>query len=448
MNAEPSSQADHDRDVDRISRALRAHDRSSGPIRIAKGGVSHFVPVPGDPRRRAAPIDIRPLQRIIEIDREGRRCVAEPGVTFAELTRATLRHGLLPTVVPELTGITLGGAVSGCSIESTSHRHGGFHDGCLEYEVLSGKGEIIRCSPAQDPLIFEMIHGSYGTLGILTRLTFLLVPQRPFVRMEYRRFADFEAFRDALLAASRGGDAEYVDAIIHDPRCFVLCLGRGVDRAPYRSSYRWLDVYYESTRRRAEDYLDTWEYLFRYDTDCHWMTRTVPLLTTRPARLVVGKAVLGSTNLIRWSQRLSAVLSLKRRPDVVCDVFVPARRFDDFWAWYAASMRFYPLWVIPYRMPRPYPWIAPERAARFGDDLMIDCAVYGMPNGDPDVDYSELLEEKVFELDGVKTLISRNHYDEERFWQIYNRPAYEAAKRRLDPDGLLGDLYRKCRRLP
>lgn len=437
----------HDQDVARISRELEARVGTPGPLRIHKGGVSHFVPVPGDPRRRAAPIDISSLRRVLQIDVEGRRCVAEPGVTFADVARETLAYGLLPTVVPELEGITLGGAVSGCAIESTSHRFGGFHDGCLEYEILSASGEVITCSPEREPLLFEMIHGSYGTLGILTKLTFRLVPAQPYVRIQYRRFTDFGAFRDAFLGACRSRDVEYVDAIVHGPNELVLCVGEGVPRAPYVSSYRWLDVYYKSTRERTEDYLTTHDYCFRYDTDCHWLTRTVPLLTTRPARFALGKMVLGSTNLIRWSERLENVLKLKRRPDLVCDVFIPGRRFDDFWSWYSRDMKFYPLWVIPYRVPRPYPWLSPAHVERMGDDLLIDCAIYGMPNGDPEVDYSELLERKVFELDGVKTLISRNHYSPERFWQIYNRQNYDAVKGRLDPSGALGDLYRKCHRV-
>ena len=58
-------------------------------------------------------------------------------MTFVDLVAATLRHGLVPIVVPELKTITIGGAVAGCSIESMSFRYGGFHDTCLEYEVIT-----------------------------------------------------------------------------------------------------------------------------------------------------------------------------------------------------------------------------------------------------------------------------------------------------------------------
>ena len=73
------------------------------------------------------------------------------------------RTGLLPKVVPELEGITLGGAVAGCSVESMSYRYGGFHDTCLEYEVVTGTGERRVLGPGDE--LFHMIHGSYGTLG-------------------------------------------------------------------------------------------------------------------------------------------------------------------------------------------------------------------------------------------------------------------------------------------
>ena len=45
--------------------------------------------------------------------------------TYGDLVDATLPHGLAPLVVPQLKTITLGGAVTGLGIESTS-----FRDGC------------------------------------------------------------------------------------------------------------------------------------------------------------------------------------------------------------------------------------------------------------------------------------------------------------------------------
>jgi FAD/FMN-containing dehydrogenase len=438
----------HDAKVTTIAAEMRARIQKKIPVHFAKGGVSHVVPLPGRRRPRGMPIDISNLNHILKIDTEARTCTAEPGVTFAELVRATMAHGLIPAVVPELEGITIGGAVAGCSVESMSYKYGGFHDTCMEYEVITGQGEIMRCSPEHEPHAFEMIHGSYGTLGVLTQLTFKLLPAKPFVHMAYQKFDSFEKFRAALRERCDVGDYEFVDGIIHDRKTFVLCLGKFANTAPYVSDYRWLNIFYKSTAERSEDYLTTFDYCFRYDTECHWMTKTVPMLETKPARFALGKFLLGSTNLIKWSKRMENVLKFKKRPDVIVDVFIPERRFGDFYNWYESEFDFFPLWVIPYRMPRIYDWISKDHAATMNDELFIDCAVYGKPNSHPEIDYSELLERKTYEFGGIKTLISRNHYTRDQFWKIYHQENYEKAKSRLDPKGTFPKLYDKFHRNP
>jgi FAD/FMN-containing dehydrogenase len=439
----------HQARVAEVARQVRELAGAGGRSYVDKGGVHHVVPVPeGDGRFQGRRIDVSSLRHILEIDPERRVCVAEPGVTFAEAVEATLTHGLVPAVVPELEGITLGGAVAGCSVESSSFRAGGFHDTCLEYEIVTGTGEVMTCSPEQEPFLFDMIHGSYGTLGVLTKITFRLEPAEPFVHLEYRRFRDAASFHAAALEHCEARDVDFIDGIVHAPDRWVLCLGRFTDSAPRTSSYRWLDVYYRSTRRLREDWLTTPDYFFRYDTEAHWLSRTVPPLEWKPVRFALGKVFLGSTNMIRWAGRLAPVFRrVKRRPDVVCDYFIPADRCPEFYDWYLREVDYFPLWVVPYRIPEPYPWVSEEHAAGFGDGMFMDLAIYGMPNGDPSVDRSAVLEEKAFELGGIKTLISRNHYTEERFWRIYAEGNYRKAKERLDPGGVFRDLYEKLHRV-
>src|SRR5690606_39548722 len=80
-------------------------------------------------------------------------------------------------------------------------------------------------------------------------------------------------------------------------------------------------------------------------------------------------------------------------------------RFSRDWSSDVCSsdLRFFPLWVIPYRLPKWYPWLSPAMAAKIQDPLLIDCAIYGMPNGDPERDWSQVLEEQTYACDGVKT---------------------------------------------
>ena len=434
----------HAAKVAAIQDRVQALSQAGGPVHIEKGGVHHFVPLAGDRRFGGRAVDVSALNEVLEIDADGRTCTAEPGATFAEVVRATLAQGLLPKVVPELEGITLGGAVAGCSVESMSYKFGGFHDTCREYEIVTGAGERRVLTPADEH--FHMLHGSYGTLAILTRIRFELIEAAPFVEVTYKRHRDFAAFADDMHACCSDESVDFVDGIIHAPDELVLCVGRFVAAAgtPGPSSYRGTRVYYRSTRELPRDVLSTFDYCFRYETDCHWLSRTVPPLEWPLVRRLAGRWFLGSANLIRWSKRTEKLFGLvKKRPDVVVDVFIPGSRFADFWDWYARDFRFWPLWIVPYRIEQPYPWIAADHAAAMTDRLMIDCAVYGKRNNDRDVDWSQAIEEKTYELGGIKTLISRNHHTRERFWQIYHRDRWEAAKRELDPPGLFRDLYDK-----
>ena len=52
-------------------------------------------------------------------------------------------RGFIPYVVPQLRTITLGGAVSGLGIESTSFRSGLPHESVVEMDIFTGAGEVV-----------------------------------------------------------------------------------------------------------------------------------------------------------------------------------------------------------------------------------------------------------------------------------------------------------------
>jgi FAD/FMN-containing dehydrogenase len=434
----------HAEKVRRIAEQVRrfTSGRPSGEefFSLKKKAVSHMVPQPGNPRRRDRKIDVRALNEILSIDPANRTCRAEPGVTFHRLVRETLKHGLAPMTVSELKTITIGGAVAGCSVESMSFRYGGFHDGCLEYQVVTGLGEIVRCSRQERPELFEMMHGSFGTLGVLTELTFRLVPAKPYVRMEYRAYSSFDGLMRAVEQEFRQPSADFMDAIVHSPIRCVLCLGSFVDTAPYTSRYRQR-IFYRSTEKREWDFLKPLDYYFRYDADCHWMTRNYGL--ENPAlRLLAGPFLLGSSRILRLADRLPFLVGRQEAPDVVADVFVPYARIREFFGWYLKTFDYYPLWIVPYRIERMYPWVNPELLRGIDSPLFIDCAIYGFRQKGGRNYYREL-EEEVYRLQGVKTLITHNYYDPASFWQTYNRPLYEKIKAQVDPCNLFRDLYHK-----
>jgi FAD/FMN-containing dehydrogenase len=438
----PRTSAGAERDAQHAARVARVAEllrnrKSTAPLSRRKRAVSHQVPKRHDRKHTDDKIDLYDLDQVIEIDPERRLCIAEPGVPFEELVAQTLPFGLAPIVVPELKSITVGGAVAGCSIESMSYAHGGFHDTCLEYEIITSRGEVMTCTPENEhSLIFQMMHGSFGTVGILSRLVFRLIPARRFVHLRHEHHRSIDSYLESIWRHYERRDVDFMDGIIHSLSHLVLCVGDFVDAAPYTNSYDWLKVYYESTARRDEDYLETPDYFFRYN-------RGVTAVRPRSflARLLFGK-FLGSSEVLRLAEKLRWLVLDDRRPGVTLDTFLPFSRLKEFLQWYEKDFGHFPLWCVPYRRVHDYEWLADGFWRGVDDQLMVDIAIYGMKQRGT-TNYYRLMEEKLRELNGVKTLISYNYYQEDEFWEIFHRENFQAVKAITDPDNIFRDLYQK-----
>lgn len=425
----------HEKKVGRIATQLQGRT-STAPLTRRKKTVSHEVPKPNDRKHSDEKLDISDLDEIIHIDPERCICIAEPGVTFAEVVEATMRHGLVPAVVPELRTITLGGAVAGCSVESMSYVYGGFHDTCLEYEVVTAKGDVLVCDPHEEnPLLFQMMHGTFGTLGIITRLKFRLIPSKPFVRITYEEYGSLTEYMDAIWGHYSRRDVDFMDGIIHSEAKYVLSVGHFVDRAPYTHNYDWMRIYYLSTAKRSEDYLKTPDYFFRYNKG---VTNVLP--KSFIGRLLFGRFT-NSNNILRMAHAVTKVVPSITIP-ITVDTFIPFSQMEAFMEWYGKEMDHFPLWCVPYRIVHKYEWVSDEFIEKVEDELFLDIAIYGMRRKDTEY-YYRILEKKLFELGAIKTLISTNLYSEEEFWKIWNRKNYDQVKRQTDPDNIFRGLYEK-----
>lgn len=135
-------------------------------------------------------IDCRPLAGIaIGAD----RATVGAGATWLELARAAHPHGL---AVPAATGylaLTIGGTLSLGGI-APAFDAGGQVDHVLELEVVTGDGEIRRCSPGADPELFAAVLGGIGAFGVITEATVALAAAPARVRGVDLPYTDRAAF--------------------------------------------------------------------------------------------------------------------------------------------------------------------------------------------------------------------------------------------------------------
>ncbi len=123
---------------------------------------------------------------MIEVDPVARTADVQGMTTYEHLVDATLPYGLMPLVVPELKTITLGGAITGLGIESSSFRNGMPHESVVELDVLTGDGRVVTASRAGDHAdLYFGFPNSYGTLGYALRARIELEPVRPYVHLRH-----------------------------------------------------------------------------------------------------------------------------------------------------------------------------------------------------------------------------------------------------------------------
>src|ERR1035441_54170 len=174
-----------------LSAGLQAARRSGLPAGLGKSTSNLFRQ-----RHPAArhTLDVRAFDHVLSVDAEGRTAGVEGMIAYERLMEETLRYGLLPAVVPQLKTITVGGAVSGLGIESSSFKYGLVHETVEAMEVLTGSGGIVACSASDNPDLFFGFPNSYGTLGYALRLTIRLVPASKYVHLTHTRFAAPDSF--------------------------------------------------------------------------------------------------------------------------------------------------------------------------------------------------------------------------------------------------------------
>src|SRR5947208_4769602 len=144
------------------------------------------------------------LNRILEMDKNNRRAVVEPGVVNAKLGAAAKPYGLQYAPDPSSqSACTIGGNVAENSGGPHCLKYGVTANHILALEVLLADGSLVELgSPGGEPWgpdLVGLFVGSEGNFGIATRITVRLTPLPRTVRT---LLADFNGLRIAGEAVS------------------------------------------------------------------------------------------------------------------------------------------------------------------------------------------------------------------------------------------------------
>jgi FAD/FMN-containing dehydrogenase len=444
----------HEAAVAAIAQAYAAIPAGS-QIRLAKNTSNLFRFRADSPDYQ---LDVSQFSHVLSIDPRSQTAVVGGMTTYEDLAAATLRHGLMPLVVPQLKTITLGGAVSGLGIESTSLRSGMPHESVLAMEILTGDGRVVTATADNEhAALYRGFPNSYGTLGYTLSLTIELEPVKPFVHLRHFRFTDpaacFEAVAEVAATGSyKGHQADFIDGTVFTANEMYLSIGAFSEVAPWRSDYTRQRIYYQSLRGPKEDFLTISDYLWRWDTDWFWCSRPFgvqqPLIRALWPRRYRRSDVYRKLVALDRKHGFTRALSTSRgRPEtemVVQDVEIPVDEAASFLSYFLAEVGMSPVWMCPLRLRGDMTWpLYPMRPGQ----VYVNFGFWGavaLPPGAANGHFNRRIEDKVTELGGHKGLYSTSFYSKEEFWARYNGPEYAEVKSTYDPQGRLADLYSKC----
>ncbi len=402
-------------------------------------------------QERVHRLDLHDFNHVIRVDEHGQFAEVEGLTTYEELVRETLPFQFMPTVVPQLKSITIGGAIAGIGIESSSFKCGFVHETVQELEILLPDGRVVVATPLNEYSdLFFGFPNSYGTLGYVLKLKVKLLPIKPFVKLTHHRYSDWEEYFHAITRVCHERSVDFVDGTMFTDKDLYITTGEFIDRTEWLSDYTYLQMYYQSIRQKKIDYLTAHDYLWRWDTDWFWCSKHF-FLQNPVMRWLWGKERLHSAvywKILKWSRRspvaqwISRVIE-DRQEAVIQDVEIPIEHAPEFAQFLHEEIGIKPVWICPVTAYDPS--VSYSLYSMKPHKLYVNFGFWDVVKTHHEEGYfNRAIEAKVRKLEGQKSLYSTSFYSREEFGELYNEGGYRQLKIRYDSTGKLNNLYEKC----
>jgi FAD/FMN-containing dehydrogenase len=141
------------------------------------------------------------------------------------------------------------------------------------------------------------------------------------------------------------------------------------------------------------------------------------------------------------TRKLERVLGLHSE-SVIQDVDIPLRNAAEFLDFYLKTIDLLPLWICPIGPKQDKFSLYPV-----GDEWYVNFGFWDVKrtrDRQPPGHFNKLIERKVAELGGIKSLYSDSFFEPADFAARYGGAEYARLKAKYDAAGAFPQLYEKC----
>jgi len=386
------------------------------------------------------------LTNVLKVDTSSRTALVEPNVPMDSLVEATLRHGLLPPVVMEFPGITVGGGFAGTAGESSSFRYSFFDRTINWIEMVLANAEVLRASSTEMPELFYGAASSFGTLGVTTLLEVQLIEAKTYVALTYHPVSSISEAQKVIEEATQDLSNNYLDGIMYAQDRGVICVGRltndvdeGVKIQRFtRPADPWFYIHVERLMKKRTspitEAVPIVDYLFRYDRGGFWVAKYAYTYFITPFNRIT-RFILDyfmHTRVMYHALHQSGLAAQY----IVQDVAIPYPKAEEFMRYLDTSFRSYPIWLCPLKQSgkgiASTHSLQADKMKQKLPEYMLNFGVWGPGPKclDEFVAWNRQFEGMVHKLGGQKWLYAHAYYTEEEFNEIYNQEEYNALRKK------------------
>lgn len=430
----------HGHAVARISKVIQKFYARKEPFRIYHGATNSTRQ---SQYQRSEMVDTSAFTNVLKIDTTSKTALVEPNVPMDALVEATLQHGLLPPVVMEFPGITVGGGFAGTAGESSSFRYGFFDRTINWIEMVLANGDIVKASSTENSDLFFGAASSFGTLGVTTLLEIQLIEAKSHVKMTYHPVKSITEAQEAIEKYTTDLSINYLDGFMLSQDFGVICAGKltnDIEKFKVQGFTRrtdpWFYIYVERLMKKRQvpvtEAIPIVDYLFRYDRGGFWVGRYAYKYFITPFNRIT-RAILDpfmKTRVMYHALHASGLSS----SHIIQDVAIPYPNAKEFMQYLGTTFNQYPIWICPLKQSgkgiASTHSLQADKTNRILPDYMLNFGVWGPgPKGRKEfVSWNRKFEKKVHELGGQKWLYAHTYYTEEEFDEIYNKKEYDALR--------------------
>ena len=412
-------------------------------------------------------LNVHNLTRIVAVNPKDLTVTVQARCTFDALVRETLRHNAIPLVVPEFKSITVGGAIVGGALESSSFQYGQVSDTAVSLQVLLANGTLANVTAESHPELYHALPGSYGSLAIVLEAT-LQIRRIPslLVAIQATSFPSLREGMQELLHIVESGSVDsskqleerpfsFIDAIHYPSGEFIIFTAdfpssnHSIDetmiiRTEDSSSLWFYEAMYErhmmthpqnsnkgllSPLKQFTVYMPIYDYLFRYERGAFWMGRPlqfswtairenpmliIPFLVSwRRTRWFFGR-IFTATLLYRVLHQLDGHAVAEKF--LIQDAYIPTENVTRFVETIHQTIPLsVPIWLCPVKRPTATQPLSPSgnfdgtsqfRGSNHSTTTLVNVGVWGRVSDGNGVQYMKELEAEVLRLGGRKMLYS------------------------------------------